>query len=175
VTGRDRVADRIAERVDAYLARHWAGIPELERLALSAGLGVELVDELVQLQLHVELDELVPAGDEPPAQLVTLPAVRALSELVDDARWLIPVAIACKRRHVAHRLAVVAAQLDACRTRLVQEGDSYSATAWAWVDAGRTAIANYKLTLPTRTPAYGAPCVACGDEGHHVDHGEQQT
>jgi hypothetical protein len=23
--------------------------------------------------------------------------------------------------------------------------------------------------------AYGAPCVACGDEGHHVDHGEQAT
>jgi hypothetical protein len=77
----------------------------------------------------------------------TIAAVRALNILVHDARDLIPIAEAHRRRQIAQRLNTIASQLDACRTRLVQEGPDYIETAWAWVDSGRLALANYRLVL----------------------------
>lgn len=77
----------------------------------------------------------------------TIAAARALTALVGDARALIPVAEKKRRRQIAHRLTIIATQLDACRTRLVQDGPAYIDTAWAWVDAARIAIANYRLVL----------------------------
>lgn len=80
-------------------------------------------------------------------QSPTIAAARALTSLVGDARALIPIAQKKRRRQIAHRLTIIAAQLDACRTRLVQDGPDYIETAWAWVDSGRLAIANYRLVL----------------------------
>ena len=80
-------------------------------------------------------------------QSPTIAAVRALNLLIHDARDLIPIAEARGRRHMAQRLNTIASQLDACRTRLVQEGPDYIETAWAWVDSGRIALANYLVVL----------------------------
>lgn len=77
----------------------------------------------------------------------TIPAVRALTDLVETARALTERAQVKRRRSIAHRCGVIASQLDAARTRLVQEGPDYIDTAWAYVDAGRRALANYKLVL----------------------------
>lgn len=77
----------------------------------------------------------------------TVTALAVLNDLVDSSRSLIPVAEKKGHTKVAHRLAVIAHQLDATRTRLVQDGPEYIDTAWAYIDAGRVAIANYRLVL----------------------------
>lgn len=77
----------------------------------------------------------------------TVAAARALSDLIDTARTLLPIARQRRRRNIEHRLNVIIGQLDATRTRLVQDGEEYITTAWAFVDAGRSAIATYKLVL----------------------------
>lgn len=77
----------------------------------------------------------------------TIAAARALTDLVDTARALSTRATTKRRPGIAHRCQVIAAQLDATRTRLVQDGTDYLDTAWAYVDAGRRAIGTYKLVL----------------------------
>jgi hypothetical protein len=164
----DALADDTAERIESYLAHHWPAIPNLERLALAAGLAIELVTHQAATldptaayrRCRVDGCDEIPeaawdwcdahlAAHERAAQTgPTVACARALSALVDDARAMIPEAVAARRRHVAHRLAVVVAQLDAARTRLVQDGVDYLECGWAWVDAGRQAVANYRLILP---------------------------
>ncbi len=80
-------------------------------------------------------------------QSPTIAAVRALTDLVDTARATRDRALVKHRREIANRCQVIASQLDATRTRLVQDGDDYIATAWAYVDAGRVALRNYALVL----------------------------
>lgn len=77
----------------------------------------------------------------------TIAAARALTDLVDTARVLIPIAEKRKRKNIQHRLGVIVAQLDATRTRLIQEGADYIDPAWAYVDAGRRAIGTYRVVL----------------------------
>ena len=77
----------------------------------------------------------------------TVAAARALTDLVDSARATHDRAVSKRRRLIAHRCTVIAVQLDAARTRLVQDGDEYIPTAWAYVDAARVALRNYKLVL----------------------------
>jgi hypothetical protein len=80
-------------------------------------------------------------------QSATIAAARALSDLVDTARATRDRALEKHRREIANRCQVIASQLDATRTRLVQDGDEYIATAWAYVDAGRAALRNYAMVL----------------------------
>lgn len=80
-------------------------------------------------------------------QSPTIAAARALSDLVDKARNLHARAMDKRRRDIANRCMVIASQLDATRTRLVQDGEQYIDTAWAYVDAGRVALRNYALVL----------------------------
>lgn len=80
-------------------------------------------------------------------QSPTVAALRALSDLVATARTLRDKAVTKRRREIANRCQVIASQLDATRTRLVQDGDQYIDTAWSYVDAGRVALRNYALVL----------------------------
>lgn len=77
----------------------------------------------------------------------TLPALNALTELVDAARATRDRADRRRRRDIAHRLEVIAIQLDGARTRLVQDGREYLPRANAMIQAGRTAIRNYQHAL----------------------------
>lgn len=80
-------------------------------------------------------------------QSPTIAAARALNDLVDTARATRARAIQKRRRAIAHRCGVIEEQLDATRTRLVQDGPEYINTAWAYVDVARIALRNYKLVL----------------------------
>jgi hypothetical protein len=82
----------------------------------------------------------------------TVAAARALTDLVDTARILIPIAEKKRRKNIQHRLGVIVAQLDAARTRLIQEGGDYIDPAWAYVDAGRRAIGTYRVVLEIVEP-----------------------
>lgn len=77
----------------------------------------------------------------------TIAATRALNDLVDEARRLRNLAMKQRREDRRKRLDIIAKQLDATRTRLVQDGERYIPTAWAIVDAGRQAIAMHKLVM----------------------------
>jgi hypothetical protein len=77
----------------------------------------------------------------------TIAACRALSDLVDSARATRSTALSKRRKEIAHRCDVIAVQLDAARTRLVQDGGEYIDTAWAFVDTGRVALRNYRMVL----------------------------
>lgn len=77
----------------------------------------------------------------------TTAAARALTELVDTARALTDQARKRRRGDIAHRLTAISTQLDAARTRLVQDGAEYIEPAWAYVDAGRRAIALYRVAI----------------------------
>jgi len=90
---------------------------------------------------------LVTSGLKPNTDSPTLAAARALTDLVDTARATRDRALRKRRRDIAHRCNVVAMQLDAARTRLVQDGEGYIASAWAYVDAGRVALRNYRIVL----------------------------
>jgi hypothetical protein len=80
-------------------------------------------------------------------QSPTIAAARALSDLVETARVFRNLAKDKRRRDIAKRCQVIAVQLDATRTRLVQDGDEYLDTAWAYVDAGRRSLGTYSLVL----------------------------
>lgn len=77
----------------------------------------------------------------------TIAACRALNDLVDTARTSAKRARAKRRNDIAGRLDIIAAQLDATRTRLVQEQAPYLDTAWAMIDAARKAIALYRPVI----------------------------
>lgn len=64
----------------------------------------------------------------------TIHASRSLTQLVDDARIMADRARTLGLRHAAHALDQCAAQLDAERTALVQEGEPELWNAWAWID-----------------------------------------
>ena len=72
-------------------------------------------------------------------QSPAIAAVRALSDLVDTARATRDRALEKRRREIANRCQVIASQLDATRTRLVEDGEEYIGTAWAYVDGRHTA------------------------------------
>lgn len=80
-------------------------------------------------------------------QSPTIAAARALSDLVQTARATRDRALEKRRMPIAQRCQVIVSQLDATRTRLVQDGPDYIPTAWAFVDAGRVALRNYRLVL----------------------------
>lgn len=77
----------------------------------------------------------------------TIAACRALNDLVDEARASSKRARAKRRNDIAGRLDIISAQLDATRTRLVQEQTPYLDTAWAMIDAARKALALYRPVI----------------------------
>lgn len=77
----------------------------------------------------------------------TIAACRALNDLIETARATQADAKKKRRSDIAHRLGVIISQLDATRTRLVQDGTEYIDTAWAYVDSGRVAIRNYRMVV----------------------------
>lgn len=77
----------------------------------------------------------------------TIAALNVLNDLVNVCRDLLKVALRRGRRDIAARLSIIASQLDATRTRLVQDGREYIDTAWSFIDAGRVAIRNYRMVL----------------------------
>jgi Na+/phosphate symporter len=77
----------------------------------------------------------------------TTAALVALCDLVDTARDLAAVALKRRDKHRAARLHQIAQQLDATRTRLVQDGEDYIRTAWAYVDTARRMLAIHKQVL----------------------------
>lgn len=72
----------------------------------------------------------------------TIAAARQLTELVHAARAAAIRSRAAGRPDLARRHEITATQLDAARTRLVQEGSDYIVTAWATIDAARALIAS---------------------------------
>lgn len=77
----------------------------------------------------------------------TLTALTALTDLVDETRRLAASAIKRKNPHMGARLTDLARQLDACRTRLVQDGDEYLPTSWAWLDTARPMVATWRAVF----------------------------
>lgn len=74
--------------------------------------------------------------------LATKPATDALTDLVEttDAR-----AARCRAAGdfgLAHEFEAIRQTLDGARTRLVEDGPEYLEAAWAFVDAGRRALAD---------------------------------
>lgn len=81
---------------------------------------------------------------------ITKPATDALTDLVITARSR---ARACRVRSETTRAAEldnIAKTLDGARTRLVQDGPEYLDAAWAFVNAGRTALARLAKKRPIR-------------------------
>lgn len=72
-----------------------------------------------------------------------LDALRALNELVTTARTRGLVAKELGHTKAAFALLSIARDLDAARTCLVQEGESYLEAAWAFIDTGRKLIARW--------------------------------
>lgn len=72
----------------------------------------------------------------------TKPATNALSDLVDTARTRAERARRVGAEALALDLDGIAATLDRARTRLVEDGTEYLDAAWAFVDAGRRALAD---------------------------------
>jgi hypothetical protein len=80
-------------------------------------------------------------------QSPTIAAIRAASDVVDAAWSAHAHAVHKRRRDLAHKCGVIAVQLDATRTRLVQDGPAYIDAGWSMIDAGRVALANVKRVL----------------------------
>ncbi|WP_270353438.1 hypothetical protein [Microbacterium testaceum] len=67
-------------------------------------------------------------------------ATDALTDLVHTARSRGWEAKRAGLTHTAYALMRLAADLDAVRTRLVEDGPDYLDAAWAFIDAGRRMI-----------------------------------
>lgn len=76
-------------------------------------------------------------------------ALSALCDLIDTARNQRDLAAMVHRHATASRLDGVAQHLDAVRTRMIEEPDFDLLIAWAFVDAGRLAIAVLMRRLGT--------------------------
>lgn len=72
-------------------------------------------------------------------------AANALTALYVTARDRATFADADTMPHVAQGLRKIATTLDRARTRLIEDGPNYLDAAWAFVDAGRTLLANYEI------------------------------
>lgn len=77
----------------------------------------------------------------------TIVCTRALSELVDDARALRDRAAKLGLEHSTRTLGQAAGTLDRARTRLVEDGADYLDAAWAFLDAGRSMVAQHRLVI----------------------------
>lgn len=78
---------------------------------------------------------------------LTAPALNALSEFVDDARTTADRAAGMGLAQTCRRIESLALDLDAARTRLVEDGPDYLDAAWAFLDAGRRILAQYRIQL----------------------------
>jgi hypothetical protein len=78
----------------------------------------------------------------------TAPATRALTDLVDTARARAARARADGLDGTAKTLDQIARTLDGARTRLIEDGIEYLDAAWAFVDAGRGALAGMHAAAP---------------------------
>lgn len=97
----------------------------------------------------------------------TIGMTNALSDLVLTSRELQARAYKTGLVVMAMRLNSMALQFDAARTRLVQDGPEYLSTAHAFVDAGRVAIANYRLLIERRKyRPFGYRTLDCRDGQH---------
>jgi hypothetical protein len=77
----------------------------------------------------------------------TSAATDTLTDLVQSARQLSSRAITARRHGLGGRILTLACDLDATRTRLVQDGPDYLEAAWAFIDAGRRILAGYTVQL----------------------------
>jgi hypothetical protein len=75
--------------------------------------------------------------------LAEIGTLNALTDLIVTARRQEQRASIRERM----RLRSMIAQLDAARTRLVQDGDEYLEVAWSFLDAGREAVVALTLRL----------------------------
>lgn len=78
----------------------------------------------------------------------TKPATDALTDLVTTARDRADRARAHGLDGTAKTLTDIAKTLDGARTRLVEDGIEYLEAAWAFVDAGRGALAGMHTAAP---------------------------
>ena len=76
----------------------------------------------------------------------TTTATNALTDLVGTARTRAIRARANGNDNHGESLLSIADTLDAARTRLVQDGTEYLDSAWAFVEAGRAALARLAKT-----------------------------
>lgn len=81
---------------------------------------------------------------QPAPNSTTTYAITALTDLVETARDMIHDAPTEATQRSAVNLAHT---LDAARTALVQEGDDYLDSAWAFIDAGRKLIATTQVNI----------------------------
>lgn len=79
----------------------------------------------------------------------TTTAANALTDLTDTARLRALVATDHDMPHLADGLTKIADTLDRARTRLIADGPNYLDAAWAFIDAGRTILANYRIQADT--------------------------
>lgn len=71
----------------------------------------------------------------------------ALADICDDAAAARVAAQSKNAEQLAVAVERIRIQADAARTRLVQDGDEYTATAWAVVDTCRIALAEARLRI----------------------------
>ena len=87
-----------------------------------------------------------------------------LSHLLDSYRDERDRAERMLRPRVAAGLDAACSQLDAVRTRLVQDGDEFVTEATAFIDAGRTHLAKTTLKLDRMGRGHITP--DCYDQSH---------
>jgi hypothetical protein len=78
-------------------------------------------------------------------------ALRALQDLVDTARTQAEAERVRGYPGTAQRFDILAGGLDAARTSLVQEGESFLPVAWAYVDSGRLTLARELIRISRRS------------------------
>lgn len=78
----------------------------------------------------------------------TKPATDALTDLVGTARARAERARTAGLEGTAKTLDEIAKTLDGARTRLVEDGPEYLQAAWAFIDAGRAALAGLAVAAP---------------------------
>lgn len=78
----------------------------------------------------------------------TKPATNALTDLVKTARTRADQARSAGLDGTAKTLDNIALTLDGARTRLIEDGIEYLDAAWAFVDAGRGALAGMEAAAP---------------------------
>jgi len=88
----------------------------------------------------------------------TAAACNAIAELIRSANYERGRAKRKRLPILADQLDLTSRQLDAVRTTLVQEGDEYLQTAWAFVDAGRLTLAKIITRIERRQGYISLDC-----------------
>ena len=100
----------------------------------------------------------------------TVPALDALSDLVQTARTTANAAGFKGKLRAERKADHIARVCDAARTRLVQEGPVYLEPAWAIVDTAREHLAAVRLFVKRARPTAGRGYITldCRDGQHRA-------